>query len=201
MMPMHARILLALARAPPQPSPRQLYTVVTAPRGAARPMVCPSRAHIQARRVGSACCSERTPSSSSRGRAQHGRGRGPGFRRCAIICTPASRACLHVARSGVSARVVKSYLPHAFTTSAATASISRAFSLVNGRGMSRRVRTALPFTLTSKQPLRGFSALMLTVAPTPLALTSVSSFVALVLNAPAIGPNDRGVNDRGGVAM
>ncbi len=59
----------------------------------------------------------------------------------------------------------------------------------------------MPFTLTSKQPLRGFSALMLTVAPTPLALTSVSSFVALVLNAPAIGPNDRGVNDRGGVAM
>ena len=40
-----------------------------------------------------------------------------------------------------------------------------------------------PFTVTSKQPLRGFSSLTTTFADEP-AFTSASSFVARVLNAP-----------------
>ena len=40
-----------------------------------------------------------------------------------------------------------------------------------------------PFTVTSKQPLRGFSSLTTTFADEP-AFTSASSLVARVLNAP-----------------
>ena len=69
-------------------------------------------------------------------------------------------------------------------TSAATSSMSSALSLPNGRGMSSNERAVSPFTVTSKQPLRGFSSLTTTLAPGKPALTSASSLVALVLNAP-----------------
>lgn len=72
----------------------------------------------------------------------------------------------------------------AFTTSAATSSMSRALSFVNGLGMSRSESATSPLTETSKQPLRGFSSLILTCTPGMPAFTRASSFVALVLNAP-----------------
>ena len=62
--------------------------------------------------------------------------------------------------------------------------MSSALSLPNGRGMSSSERAVSPFTVTSKQPLRGFSSLTTTLAPGKPALTSASSLVALVLNAP-----------------
>ena len=62
--------------------------------------------------------------------------------------------------------------------------MSSALSLPNGRGMSSNERAVSPFTVTSKQPLRGFSSLTTTLAPGKPALTSASSLVALVLNAP-----------------
>ena len=50
--------------------------------------------------------------------------------------------------------------------------------------MSKSDSVALPLTLTSKQPLRGFSSLTTTFAAGKPALTRASSFVALVLKAP-----------------
>jgi len=64
--------------------------------------------------------------------------------------------------------------------------MSSALSFANGRGMSVSDRTAEPLTLTSKQPLRGFSSLTLTTAPGKPALTRASSLVARVLNAPQL---------------
>eukprot|EP00324_Dicrateria_rotunda_P006349 CAMPEP_0206161546 /NCGR_PEP_ID=MMETSP1474-20131121/7749_1 /ASSEMBLY_ACC=CAM_ASM_001110 /TAXON_ID=97495 /ORGANISM="Imantonia sp., Strain RCC918" /LENGTH=92 /DNA_ID=CAMNT_0053563501 /DNA_START=257 /DNA_END=535 /DNA_ORIENTATION=- len=72
----------------------------------------------------------------------------------------------------------------AFTTSAATDSMSSAFSLVNGRGMSVRDRTTAPLAVTSKQPLRGFSAFITTLAPGTAALMNFSRFTERVLKAP-----------------
>jgi len=65
--------------------------------------------------------------------------------------------------------------------SAATSSMARAFSLVKGRGMSRRERTISPATRTSKQPFRGLSGLIFTADAWPFRLDS--SFRARVLNA------------------
>ena len=44
----------------------------------------------------------------------------------------------------------------------------------------------VPFTVTSKQPFRGFSLLMTILAAGNPALTRASSLVALVLNAPQL---------------
>ena len=60
--------------------------------------------------------------------------------------------------------------------------MSSALSGPNGRGMSRSETMVLSPTLTSKQPLRGFSALIVTLPPA--ALTAASIFAARVLNAP-----------------
>ena len=62
--------------------------------------------------------------------------------------------------------------------------MSSAFNFVKGRGMSVSDRTVVPFAVISKQPLRGFSSLILTTAVGSSAFRSVSSFVARVLNAP-----------------
>ena len=50
--------------------------------------------------------------------------------------------------------------------------------------MSKSDSATLPFTLTSKHPLRGFSSLTTTLAAGKPAFTRASSFVALVLKAP-----------------
>mmetsp|Transcript_178 Transcript_178/g.334 ORF Transcript_178/g.334 Transcript_178/m.334 type:complete len:215 (+) Transcript_178:58-702(+) len=76
------------------------------------------------------------------------------------------------------------YLESAAATSAASFSISSAFSFVNGLGMSRRESTAVSPTRTSKHPLRGFSGLMATFFPGCAALRRDSSLLARVLNAP-----------------
>jgi len=68
----------------------------------------------------------------------------------------------------------------------ATSSITSALSLVNGRGMSVSERMVAPLTETSKQPVRGFSSLIFTVAPGKPAFTRASSLEALVLNAPQL---------------
>lgn len=65
-----------------------------------------------------------------------------------------------------------------------TASMSKALSLVNGRGMSVRLSTTAPSTRISKQPLRGFSALIEILAPGTAALTSASTLAARLLKAP-----------------
>ena len=71
----------------------------------------------------------------------------------------------------------------ALTTSLATSSISSAFSLVNGRGISSSDSTALSPTRTSKHPLRGFSGLTVIEAEGKSCLIKPSSLVARVLNA------------------
>ena len=70
----------------------------------------------------------------------------------------------------------------AAVTFLAKSSMSSALSGPNGRGMSRSETMVLSPTLTSKQPLRGFSALIVTLPPA--ALTAASIFAARVLNAP-----------------
>ena len=55
-------------------------------------------------------------------------------------------------------------------------------SLVNGRGMSRRLTTFVPFALTSKHPFLGLSSFTLTLRLA--SLRSFSSFAARVLKAP-----------------
>ena len=50
--------------------------------------------------------------------------------------------------------------------------------------MSSNESLVLPLTVTSKQPLRGFSSLMMTSAAGNPAAMRASSFVALVLKAP-----------------
>jgi hypothetical protein len=62
--------------------------------------------------------------------------------------------------------------------------MSRDLSLVNGRGISVRLTTTAPLARTSKQPLRGFSALIETVAPGAAALTSVSTLAARLMKTP-----------------
>lgn len=59
-------------------------------------------------------------------------------------------------------------------------------STLKGLGMSVRLRTASSLTRTSKHPFRGFSGLILTSRPGFSALSSFSSFVARVLNAPQL---------------
>ena len=61
--------------------------------------------------------------------------------------------------------------------------MSRALSLVKGRGMSRSCRKGLasPFLVRTKEPLRGFSALMDTLMPAADAALSI--LAARVLNA------------------
>lgn len=72
------------------------------------------------------------------------------------------------------------------STSSATSSITSALSLVNGRGMSSSDRIGSPPTRTSKQPLRGFSGLIDTLASGFAARMNFSSFVDRVLNAPQL---------------
>ena len=80
----------------------------------------------------------------------------------------------------------------ALTTSFATVpSMSSAFSLAKGRGMSYRPRTTLEPTFTSKQPLRGFSGLTVTFVEGSSFLMAASSLAARVLNASAAGVDRR----------
>ena len=64
--------------------------------------------------------------------------------------------------------------------------MSRALSFGNGRGMSSSDRIGSPPTRTSKQPLRGFSGLIDTLASGFAARMNFSSFVDRVLNAPQL---------------
>ena len=66
----------------------------------------------------------------------------------------------------------------------------RRLTFVKGRGRSSNERTAWPFTRTSKQPLRGFSALTETVARPASAFSRAA---ARVLNAPSQRSHTRGL--------
>mmetsp|Transcript_33654 Transcript_33654/g.52360 ORF Transcript_33654/g.52360 Transcript_33654/m.52360 type:complete len:165 (-) Transcript_33654:315-809(-) len=69
----------------------------------------------------------------------------------------------------------------AFKTFAAVSSISNAFSLVKGLGMSSREITFWSLTRISKQPFLGFSGLIDTEIPSFFKMSS--TLAALVLNA------------------
>ena len=71
----------------------------------------------------------------------------------------------------------------ALTTSAPTASMSKALSLGNGRGMPRSSTTVLFSVFTTKHPLRGLTGLMTTGTPFFAPARNVLSFSARVLNA------------------
>eukprot|EP00628_Pelagophyceae_sp_CCMP2097_P031056 CAMPEP_0184203308 /NCGR_PEP_ID=MMETSP0976-20121227/8990_1 /TAXON_ID=483370 /ORGANISM="non described non described, Strain CCMP2097" /LENGTH=275 /DNA_ID=CAMNT_0026507863 /DNA_START=27 /DNA_END=852 /DNA_ORIENTATION=+ len=78
-------------------------------------------------------------------------------------------------------RSAAAYLASAASVSAATWSMSRALSAVNGLFMSTRSTILASPTETTKAPLRGLSALTETVA---LPFSAATSFAARVLNAP-----------------